>query len=115
MDVEPAGGARLIQEFKLKLIDALYGDADFLLQHCHSSHLLTQKEYDHVKASTVPWDKARDILDYVMNKDGKHVQTFLSLLKEKEIQIQFPKLRFLNELPLSKWSTIGNKTTVKDK
>lgn len=108
MGVEPAGGARLIQESKLKLIDALCGDPDFLIQHCHSSRLLTQKEYDHVKATAVPWDKARDILDYMMSKDQKRVQTFLSLLKKKELQEAFPKLEFLNELPLSQSIIIGN-------
>lgn len=96
---EPTGGARLIQELKPQLLDALCGDPDFLLQHCHSSCLLTQKEYQQVKATVVPWDKARDILDYVMSKDAERVQRFLSLLKEKEIREAFPKLEFLNQLP----------------
>ncbi|XP_053499499.1 uncharacterized protein zgc:174906 isoform X1 [Ictalurus furcatus] len=109
MDIEPVGGSRLLQKFKPQLIDALCGDPDFLLQHCHSSRLLTQREYDHVKASAVPWEKARDILDYMMGKDRKRVHVFLSLLKEKEIQETFPKLGFLNELPLSKSNTIGKK------
>ncbi|KAB5546598.1 hypothetical protein PHYPO_G00073910 [Pangasianodon hypophthalmus] len=109
MAVEPAGGARLIQKFKLRLIDALCGDPDFLLQHCHSSRLLTQKEYDRIKASAVPWDKARDILDYMMSKDKNRVQIFLSLLKEKDIQEAFPKLEFLKELPLSQSIATGKK------
>lgn len=103
MAVEPADGATLLK-FKPQLIDALCGDPDFLLQHCHSSRLLSQREYDHVKASAVPWDKARDILDYIMRKDRKRVQTFLRLLKKKEIQETFPKLEFL-----SKSITKGNK------
>lgn len=115
MNGEPAGGARLIQKFKPQLIDALFGDPDFLLQHCHSSRLLTQKEYDHVKATAVPWDKARDILDYMMNKDRKRVQMFLSLLKKNEIQETFPKLQFLNDLPQSKPITTGIIATINDK
>lgn len=109
MAEKPAGGARLIQKFKPQLIDALCGDPDFLLQHCHSSCLLTQREYDHVKASSDPFEKIRDILDYMMRKDRNRVQIFLRLLKEKEIQEAFPKL---NELPLS---NIGNVATMKDK
>lgn len=115
MAVEPVGGARFIQKFKPQLIEALCGDPDFLLQHCHSSRLLTQREYDHVKASAVPWDKARDILDYIMNKDSKRLQTFLSLLQKKEIQETFPKLGFLTELPRSKANAKGNVTTQKGK
>lgn len=109
MDTEPAGGSQLLLKFKPQLIDALCGDPDFLLQHCHSSSLLTQREYDHVKASAVPWEKARDILDYMIGKDGEHVTRFLCLLKEKEIQETFPTLGFLNELLLSKLNTIGKK------
>ncbi|XP_060793559.1 uncharacterized protein zgc:174906 isoform X3 [Neoarius graeffei] len=103
MAEEPTDGAMFIQKFKPTLIDALCGDPDFLLQHCHSSRLLTQKEYDHVKASSDPFEKTRDILDYVMRKDRNRVNIFLRLLKEKGIQEAFPKL---NEPPLS---NIGKK------
>ncbi|KAF7696206.1 uncharacterized protein zgc:174906 [Silurus meridionalis] len=109
MDMELKVEARLIQKFKPQLIDALSGDPDFLLQHCHASQLLTQKEYSHVKASVVPWDKTRDILDYVMNKDRKRLQIFLKLLKKKEIKEAFPKLAFLDEVEWAKSLTIGNK------
>ncbi|XP_072552941.1 uncharacterized protein [Salminus brasiliensis] len=101
MDGDPAGGTRLLQKFKLKLIDALCGDPDLVLQHCHSLCLLSQREYDQVKVAYVPSEKVRDILDYVMRKDGKRVQTFLKLLKNSEMQETFPKLDFLKELPLS--------------
>ncbi|XP_027000535.2 uncharacterized protein zgc:174906 [Tachysurus fulvidraco] len=109
MDEKPAGGARLLQKFKLQLIDALCGDPDFLLQHCHSSHLLTQKQYDHIKNTAMPWDKARDILDCMMNKDQKCVQKFLSILKDKDIQEAFPKLEFLHQVPQSKSNITGKK------
>lgn len=114
MDGEPAGGARLLQN-KLQLIDALCGDPDFLLQHCHSSRLLTQKQYDHIKNTVMPWDKARDILDCMMNKDRRSVQKFLSILKDKEIQAAFPKLEFLHQVPLSKSNITGIVPTVTDK
>ncbi|KAM9445689.1 uncharacterized protein Hap1MRO34_024435 [Clarias gariepinus] len=109
MDVEPAGGASLIQKLKPQLIDALCGDPDFLLQHCHSSSLLTQKEYDHVKASPLPWDKTRDILDYMISKDGNRIQKFLGLLMTNEIQETFPKLEFLKELSLNTLRNEGKK------
>ncbi|TSL61203.1 Death domain-containing protein CRADD [Bagarius yarrelli] len=98
------------RSLKPQLIDALCGDPDFLLQHCHSSRLVTQREYQHVKAAAVPSDKARDILDYMMSKDGKRVQRFLNLLKEKQIQEAFPKLEFLNHLPQNKLSATGCRT-----
>ncbi|XP_022532782.2 ankyrin-1 [Astyanax mexicanus] len=102
MDGDPAGGTRLIQKFKLKLIDALSGDADFVLQHCHSLSLLSDREYDQVKPANVPSEKVRDILDYVMRKDSRRVQIFLNLLKNDEMQETFSKLSFLKDLPLSK-------------
>ncbi|XP_066528717.1 ankyrin-3 [Hoplias malabaricus] len=101
MDGDPVGGTRLLQKFKLKLIDALCGDTDFILQHCHSLSLLSQREYDHVKSTSVPSEKARDLLDYIMTKDDRSVQSFLRLLKEDEIQETFHKLSFLKELPLN--------------
>ncbi|XP_060750014.1 uncharacterized protein zgc:174906 [Tachysurus vachellii] len=109
MDGEPADGARLLQKFKLQLIDALCGDPDFLLQHCHSSRLLTQMQYDNLKNTAMPWDKARDILDCMMKKDRKRVEKFLSILKDKEIQEAFPKLEFLRKVPLRKSITTGRK------
>uniref|UniRef100_A0A3B1JJ63 Zgc:174906 n=1 Tax=Astyanax mexicanus TaxID=7994 RepID=A0A3B1JJ63_ASTMX len=111
MDGDPAGGTRLIQKFKLKLIDALSGDADFVLQHCHSLSLLSDREYDQVKPANVPSEKVRDILDYVMRKDSRRVQIFLNLLKNDEMQETFSKLSFLKDLPLSKPPTAGNSIT----
>ncbi|KAL7859295.1 hypothetical protein SRHO_G00144420 [Serrasalmus rhombeus] len=99
MDGDPAGGTRIIQKFKPQLIDALCGDADFVLQHCHSLRLLSQREYEHVKATAVPSEKVRDILDYMMTKNSRCVRSFLDLLKENEMQETFHKLGFLKKLP----------------
>ncbi|KAL7864223.1 hypothetical protein AOLI_G00156430 [Acnodon oligacanthus] len=111
MDGDPAGGTRIIQEFKPQLIDALCGDADFVLQHCHSLRLLSQREYEHVKATAVPSEKVRDILDYMMTKNSKCVKSFLDLLKENEMQETFHKLGFLKKLPQGRPETAEKKTT----
>ncbi|XP_036447615.1 ankyrin-3 [Colossoma macropomum] len=111
MDEDPAGGTRIIQKFKPQLIDALCGDADFVLQHCHSLRLLSKREYEHVKATAVPSEKVRDILDFVMTKNSKCVQSFLDLLKKNEMQETFQKLGFLKKLPQSKPQTAEKKKT----
>lgn len=108
MDGDPAGGAELILKFKPRLIDALCGDADFVLQHCHSLNLLTQRQYDQVKNNTVPSEKVRDILDSIMANFRKGDQRFLNLLRESEMQEMFPKLAFLKELPSDRPQTAGN-------
>ncbi|KAI4886155.1 hypothetical protein NFI96_019028 [Prochilodus magdalenae] len=114
MDKVPADGTTVIQTYKLQLIDALCGDPDFLLQHCHSLCLLSQREYDHVKATAIPSEKVRDILDYMMAKDSKHVQNFLNLLLKNEMQETFHKLCFLQKLPPSR-SLTTEKTKTKRK
>ncbi|KAL6483517.1 hypothetical protein MHYP_G00083890 [Metynnis hypsauchen] len=111
MDGDPAGGTKIIQKFKLQLIDALCGDADFVLQHCHSLRLLSQREYEHVKATAVPSEKVRDILDYMMTKNSKSVQSFLDLLKANEMQETFHKLGFLKKLPQGRPETAEKKKT----
>ncbi|XP_017563412.1 uncharacterized protein zgc:174906 [Pygocentrus nattereri] len=111
MDGDPAGGTRIIQKFKPQLIDALRGDADFVLQHCHSLGLLSEREYEHVKATAVPSEKVRDILDYMMKKNSECVQIFLDLLKENEMQETFHKLGFLKKLPQGRQETAEKKTT----
>lgn len=108
MDGKAEDGSKLIKQFKVQLIDALSGEPDLVLQHCHSSDILSQREYDHVKACRVPSDQARDILDYVMKKDKKHISMFLNLLKSETIQQAFPKLDFLYKLHLRAAVTNGN-------
>ncbi|XP_030625669.1 uncharacterized protein LOC115808440 [Chanos chanos] len=102
MDGKPAEGARLIQEAKIELIDALSVDPDFVLQHVHAESILTQRQYDHVKGLTSLSDKARDILDFVMKKDDALIQRFLDLLRKDEMQEMFPTLVFLKEIPQNK-------------
>ncbi|XP_076839834.1 uncharacterized protein LOC143484796 [Brachyhypopomus gauderio] len=113
MDGEVQGDAGLLQKFKPQLIDALSGDADFVLQNCHSLFLLSQREYDHVKATAIPSQQVRDILDYMMTKNDERIQTFLELLKKDEMQKTFPKLQFLKELRETR--TAGEKSRKKTK
>ncbi|KAK1803437.1 hypothetical protein P4O66_020866, partial [Electrophorus voltai] len=107
MDGELEGDAGLLKKFKIQLIDVLCGDVDYVLQHCHSLSLLSQREYEQIKATVIPSKQVRDMLDYMMTKDRKSVQSFLNLLKKDDMQKTFPRLEFLKELSLSEARTTG--------
>ncbi|XP_062397182.1 uncharacterized protein zgc:174906 isoform X2 [Sardina pilchardus] len=98
MESGTVGGDVLLRKLKPRLIDILTADTDLLLQHTDSLELLTRQEYSHVKAITNPSEKARDLLDYVIQKGSSTSWDLIHLLQEKEMQETFPKLIFLKEL-----------------
>lgn len=104
----PVDGTKLIRRLKTELLDALKGDPEFLLQHCHASGILSNNEYNNIKDLNMRSEQVRDILDYVIHKDNKHALNFLKLLKTQDMQEAFPKLEFLQKLQINKRKTTKN-------
>ncbi|XP_067301816.1 uncharacterized protein zgc:174906 [Pseudorasbora parva] len=107
----PVDGTKLIQRHKAKLLEALMGDAEFLLQHCHACGILSNNEYNNIKDINMRSKQVRDILDYVIHKDNKHALSFLKLLKTQDMQETFPKLQFLQKLQINKRKAPRNPET----
>ncbi|KAI2649537.1 Death domain-containing protein CRADD [Labeo rohita] len=107
----PVDGTKLIRRLKTELLDALKGDPEFLLQHCHASGILSNNEYNNIKDLNMRSEQVRDILDYVIHKDNKHALNFLKLLKTQDMQEAFPKLEFLQKLQINKRKTTKNTET----
>ncbi|XP_026092911.1 uncharacterized protein LOC113065677 [Carassius auratus] len=107
----PVDGTKLILRLKPDLLEALTGDPDFLLQHCHASGILSNNEYNNIKDMNMRSRQVRDILDYVIHKDNKHALKFLKLLKTQDMQETFPKLQFLQKLQINKRKTPKNTET----
>lgn len=101
----PVDGTKLILRLKPDLLEALMGDPDFLLQHCHASGILSNNEYNNIKDMNMRSRQVRDILDHVIHKDNKHALNFLKLLKTQDMQETFPKLQFLQKLQINKRKT----------
>ncbi|KAL0157833.1 hypothetical protein M9458_045909, partial [Cirrhinus mrigala] len=78
----PVDGTKLIRKLKPELLEALMGDPEFLLQHCHASGILSNNEYNNIK----------DLNMRSKQKDNKHALNFLKLLKTQDMQETFPKL-----------------------
>ncbi|XP_066564591.1 uncharacterized protein LOC136752835 isoform X2 [Amia ocellicauda] len=86
-----------LRRCKPKIIEALGSDPDFILQHADSLDLLSCQEYRRIKAAGNPSEKARDLLDCVLDKGCRATTTLLELLQKPEIQETYPQLGFLRE------------------
>ncbi|KAM4610103.1 cysteine sulfinic acid decarboxylase-like [Polymixia lowei] len=92
---------QLLRSLKAELIDILSADPDFILQHADSRGLLSVPGYQQVKAFPIPTEKVRELLDHIILRGQKAVQGLLKLLKEEDMQDTFPRLSFLNDLPVN--------------
>ncbi|KAJ8017001.1 hypothetical protein DPEC_G00013230 [Dallia pectoralis] len=108
----PGAAQQLLRGQKVALIDALSADPDFVLQHVDSLSLVSHREYQQIKAITDPVNQARDLLDHVIQKSATTAEEFLQLLKSKELQEMFPKLRFLTELPVNDQMASGGQEVI---
>lgn len=97
MTEESDPNTRLLRTQKVRLIDILSADADFVLQHAHSRDLLSRPGYQQVKACRTPTEKVTDLLDHIIQRGPKPAQGFLELLKDEDLQETFPRLNELQE------------------
>ncbi|XP_054653917.1 uncharacterized protein zgc:174906 [Dunckerocampus dactyliophorus] len=92
---------QFLRSQKVKLIDILSADADFVLQHADSCSLLSSAGYEQVKACRIPSEKVRELLDHIIQRGPVSAQGLLELLKEPSLQETFPMLYVLKDLQIS--------------
>lgn len=110
MAEDPAAKIQLLRSQKVKLIEILSADADFVLQHADSRCLLSAQSYQQVKSCRAPSEKVTDLLDHIIQRGPEAAQGLLDLLKEQAMQETFPMLRFIKDLQVSTPSSGKNET-----
>ncbi|XP_074500389.1 uncharacterized protein LOC141772847 [Sebastes fasciatus] len=98
MAEEPAAEIQLLRSLKVKLIEILSADADFVLQHADSRCLLSDRGYQQVKACRVPIEKVTELLDHVIQRGPEAARGLLALLNDQALQETFPMLNTVNTL-----------------
>lgn len=98
MAEEPVSAVQLLRSQKVKLIEILSADADFVLQHADSRCLLSRHSYQQVKACRVPSEKATELLDHVIERGPETAHGLIRLLRSEELQEAFPMLQFMKDL-----------------
>ncbi|XP_014900635.1 uncharacterized protein LOC106955145 isoform X1 [Poecilia latipinna] len=88
---QPAG--RTIKEKKVKLIECLMADADFVLQQVDQKSIISHREYQNLRFSSGPQETVIRLLDLVLSKGPGKCDDFLQLLTDPEVLETFPPLR----------------------
>ncbi|XP_034000817.1 uncharacterized protein zgc:174906 isoform X2 [Trematomus bernacchii] len=101
MAEEPAAEIQLLRSLKVKLIEILSADADFVLQHADSRCLLSVHGYQQVKACRFPSEKVTDLLDLIIQRGPEAARGLLKLLNEHALQETFPMLCFIKDLDIN--------------
>ncbi|XP_044068129.1 uncharacterized protein zgc:174906 isoform X3 [Siniperca chuatsi] len=101
MAEEPAAEIQLLRSQKVKLIEILSADADFVLQHADSRRLLSPHGYQQVKACRVPSEKVTELLDHIIQRGPEAAQGLLELMNDQALQETFPMLRFIKDLQVN--------------
>ncbi|KAI4823724.1 hypothetical protein KUCAC02_012295 [Chaenocephalus aceratus] len=101
MAEEPAAEIQLLRSLKVKLIEILSADADFVLQHADSRCLLSVHGYQQVKACHFPSKKVTDLLDLIILRGPEAARGLLKLLNEHALQETFPMLCFIKDLDIN--------------
>ncbi|XP_031700968.1 uncharacterized protein LOC116382230 isoform X2 [Anarrhichthys ocellatus] len=105
MAEEPAAEIQLLRSQKVKLIEILSADADFVLQHADSRCLLSAHGYQQVKACRVPSEKVTDLLDHIIQRGPEAARGLLELLNDQDLQGTFPMLRFIKDVQVNTLSS----------
>lgn len=115
MAEEPAAEIQLLRSQKVKLIEILSADADFVLQHADSRCLLSLHSYQQVKACRVPSEKVTDLLDHIIQRGPEAARGLLDLLNDQALQDTFPMLRFIKDVQVNTLSSGKGKPSRKRK
>ncbi|XP_044068128.1 uncharacterized protein zgc:174906 isoform X2 [Siniperca chuatsi] len=115
MAEEPAAEIQLLRSQKVKLIEILSADADFVLQHADSRRLLSPHGYQQVKACRVPSEKVTELLDHIIQRGPEAAQGLLELMNDQALQETFPMLRFIKDLQVNTPSSGKKETSRKNK
>lgn len=109
MSEEPLTLVQVIRRLKVKLIEILSADADFVLQHADARSLLSPHGYQLVKSCRVPSEKVTELLDQIIQRGPTAAQGLLELLKDQALQETFPLLASVQELQANSLSPGTNK------
>ncbi|XP_068454394.1 uncharacterized protein zgc:174906 [Clinocottus analis] len=101
MAEEPAAEIQLLRSLKVKLIEILSADADFVLQYADSRYLLSAHGYQQLKACRVPSEKVTDLLDHIIQRGPEATRGLLELLKNQALQETFPMLCFMKDVQVN--------------
>lgn len=99
------GAIQQLRSQKVKLIEILSADPDFVLQHADSCSLLSPSGYQQVKSCRIPSEKVRDLLDHVIHRGPTVAQGLLDLLLDQALQNTFPMLHFMKDLQVNSLSS----------
>lgn len=105
MAEEPAAEIQLLRSLKVKLVEILSADADFVLQYADSRCLMSVPGYQRVKACRVPSEKVTDLLDHIIERGPEAARGLLELLKDQALQETFPMLRFIKDVQVNTLSS----------
>ncbi|XP_056279289.1 uncharacterized protein zgc:174906 [Pseudoliparis swirei] len=105
MAEKPAAGIQLLRSLKVKLVEILSADADFVLQYADSRCLMSVPGYQRVKACRVPSEKVTDLLDHIIERGPEAARGLLELLKDQALQETFPMLRFIKDVQVNTLSS----------
>ncbi|KAM3617405.1 uncharacterized protein V6R79_005721 [Siganus canaliculatus] len=101
MAEDPVSEVQLLRSQKVKLIEILSGDADFVLQHADARCLLSPHGYQQVKACRVPSEKVTDLLDHIIQRGPEAAKGLLEVLNGPELQENFPRLSYIKDLQVN--------------
>ncbi|XP_067890690.1 uncharacterized protein [Heterodontus francisci] len=81
-----------IRRSKLNLVEWLTNDPDFILQVVQEDVLITQREYQKLKAENDPEKRIINLLDIIMGKGNSSCELFIHALQKDKVKETYPKL-----------------------
>ncbi|GCC26893.1 uncharacterized protein [Chiloscyllium punctatum] len=81
-----------IRRSKLNLLQWLTNDPDFILQVVQEDGLITQREYQKLKAENDPEKRIINLLDIVIGKGSLSCENFIRILQKDKVKETYPKL-----------------------
>ncbi|XP_048390802.1 uncharacterized protein LOC125454256 [Stegostoma tigrinum] len=81
-----------IRRSKLNLLEWLTNDPDFILQVVQEDGLITQREYQKLKAENDPEKRIINLLDFVIGKGNSSCEHFMCVLQKDKVKETYPKL-----------------------
>ncbi|XP_072333925.1 uncharacterized protein [Scyliorhinus torazame] len=81
-----------IRRSKLNLIEWFTNDPDFILQVVQDDRLITQREYQKLKAENDPERRIINLLDIIIGKGNSFCEQFIHVLQKDKVKETYPRL-----------------------